>query len=139
MSNFIRDQSNVIHDQLMSELLLALYKLAYERGRCCGAHYMMDATTQDRYWANKRKKDGLERESLRRSHLLEGQLRTKYPLIVEVGVDAEGVTRLRCQVRGTIHAGTTSWANLALEGELPRGASPKRSFDGETESSEAKR
>ena len=129
---------STINDQVMSELLLAVYKLAYERGRCCGAQYMVDTATEDKYWESERRKDDLERESLRRSHLTEIQLRTRFPLIVEAGVDSEGVTHLRCQVRGAIHAGTTSSAMLALEGP-PRGASPKRSLDEATGSSKAKR
>ena len=129
---------SAINDQIMSELLLDVYKLAYERGRCCGAQFMMDTSTEDRYWENKRKKDDMERESLRRSHQLELQLRTEFPLIVEAGVDSEGATHLRCQVRGAIHAGTASSAKLALK-DIPRGASPKRSLDEATESPEAKR
>ena len=109
-------EMSAINDQVMSELLLDVYKLAYEHGRCCGAQFMLDTSTEDRYWENKRRKNQMERESFSRSRQIETDLRTNFPLIVEAGVDSAGVTHLRCQVRGAIHAGTSSLAALALEG-----------------------
>ena len=99
---------------------------------------MMDASTESRYWENKKKKDVMDLKSLRRSHEAEVQLCASFPLIVEAGVDSEGVTHLRCQVRGALHAGTTSSAMLTLE-DPPRGVSPKRSLGEATGGPEAKR
>ena len=75
---------------------------------------MMDTSTEDRYWENKNKKDVMELKSICRSHEIEIRLRTKFPLIVEAGIDSEGATHIRCQVQGAIHAGTASSAKLAL-------------------------
>ena len=58
---------SAINNQVMSQLLLDVYKLAYEHGRCCSAQFMLDDSTKDRYWEDKRKKDQMERRSLRRS------------------------------------------------------------------------
>ena len=52
---------SAINDQVMSELLLDVYKLTYEHGQCCGAQFMLDTSTEDRYWENKRRKDQMER------------------------------------------------------------------------------
>ena len=67
----------------------------------------------------------MERESLRRSRQIETDLRTNFQLIIEAGMDSAGVTHLRCQVRGTIHAGTAS-SVACLEASRQSGALGKK-------------